>query len=1608
MDEQTIRELWAPTLGDQTDWTVLDGEATYRSLPGADETLSPLDLDQAGQSPFVPGAEIGRGGVGVVYRARQSSLGRDVALKTPHSEQEAHAFAGPRGFFVEALINGRLEHPNIVPVHDLGRGPDGGIFLAMKLVEGDSWRALLDRPEKDLVYHLEILLQVCNAVAFAHSRGVVHNDLKPENVMVGRFGEVLLMDWGLAVEFGQPARLRHRSQVTRPCGTPGYMPPELAEGRGQDIGPHTDVYLLGGILFRLLSGRTPHHGHNFVQTVLHAVLGRVGELPGEVPRELRQICLKALAGEPAARHSSVEAFQSALRAFLRHRESLLISSEARQTLDAALARDTLPRSQLYEKLATAVAGFAQAQRLWSENPEAARGSVEARRAYAELALGGGDLALAATQLDALADSGAPAPELRLELQGARRRRTRERLLRRNLQWGLASAFMLIMILLGAWWWADTDRVAELRNNAQWAFDTQRSLVRELNGDSLRVVMHELGSTPLLQAGQDRPFHLSNSEQHLHAQQIRGFFYYVSQSMHLAELATQVVEEHLLQQMPAAALDSLRIANQVDHELAVRLAIANQSFELAETFLASHPDAKTRAALRAELAEQRTAALSWQITQTERALEDLRLGRGRADRPRWWPTPEEYVIQLSRFRDKGVVQVLHEHLQAYTRRAQADASIGLPVPWTQAESEEIAVILQVLGMLDLPDVCLPPLIAFASAVWDPKLAVVSGLALCNTGDRRAEEFLYRELRERMGVNSSVWTQVSGQLARIRSESLDAAEIFDLQECLLQGLRLSAKGEGDAALRMYARAIELDSTLVSAFNDRGVVLLGLGRYTEAYEDFTRAIGLGANTCPFFNNRGQALLYLGRLDDARRDFDHAIELDPSAPRPWASRGTLWLELDSLDLAVRDYQRAMELDPYLEEAVNNLAATYSRLERLDDAIRMFDRALSLDPRDTMAYTNRALTYLQLGEPARSLADCDRALRLDPRLTGALSTRGSAYLALNQPSQALADFEHALALGDSSAVVLSGRGAGRLVLQDYEGAESDLRAALALGMGGGQIYLQLGVIEQHYGRNASAVKLFDRALEEDPQLVTALVARGSLLGTEREFGGALRDFDLAIAIDPQASTALTQRGQLLLVLERYQESLRDFERALALGAESGPLRVWQGMTLLDLERCDEALACFERAEQLGVSGYALQLRRAAAYEQLERLPEATAACSRAIAADTTRAESWLRRGALYHAQGQLSEAMADCERSLQLDPEEAEAWALRGGLHQEAGALLESMQDFETFIALKPDEARGFAMRAQSWFLLGDLQATRADLDKALELQPGLIRARLLRAELFSKQRAFPASLADIQQVLQTDPEEPDAYYMLGTVMRLQQVYAEAEAAYDRAIELRPGHFDALQGRGFVHMALRELESALDDFNTAIEVDPEAPATYLLRGRVYHKLGDYPQALRDYQSCHARDPQQEEALVRSGDLLLEMGRLDEARAAFSKALELGFDSGRVQFNLGVISMREADHATALEYFLRAAELQEDLAVALYNAACMLCLLAADRSTEGLSPEQIDETDEMERTRAFELLELARLRGYDDRELLRGDTDLDFLHDDPRWPALLERMTGSE
>jgi formylglycine-generating enzyme required for sulfatase activity len=311
--------------------------------------LASLDEPRRAIDRYEPGEEIARGAQGSVRRVLDKSLDRFLAMKVLHggARPATKASRVVRRFLDEARITARLDHPSIVPVHDIGLDHDGHAFFTMKLVRGLSLREAFEAqrgnsPTWTLPRLAQVLLRVAETMAFAHDRGVLHRDLKPSNVMLGDYGEVYVMDWGLARVVGDAARVAELPEAAREdsaacerdptlegdvIGTPHYMPPEQAAGRHADVGVEADVYALGAMLYHLLTGRAPYEAEapspSTAREVLQSVLAGppppVFALARTAPAELEAICVRAMARTPKDRYANMGELAADLRAWIEGR-----------------------------------------------------------------------------------------------------------------------------------------------------------------------------------------------------------------------------------------------------------------------------------------------------------------------------------------------------------------------------------------------------------------------------------------------------------------------------------------------------------------------------------------------------------------------------------------------------------------------------------------------------------------------------------------------------------------------------------------------------------------------------------------------------------------------------------------------------------------------------------------------------------------------------------------------------------------------------------------------------------------------------------------------------------------------------------------------------------------------------------------------------------------------------------------------------------------------------------------------------------------------------------------------------------------------------------------
>ena len=427
-------------------------------------------MEEAEYSDFEVIEKLAEGGMGIVYVARQKSLNRQLAIKTlkgagtqisgtVRKSKSARAMSRSdrqkrEMFLSEALVTANLVHPNIIPIHELAETEDGVPYYVMKQVHGTPWNQLVK--EMSLEENLSVLHKACDAIAFAHHHGVINRDLKPENIMLGEFGEVLVLDWGLAVPAAHAAEKNFRSPVASfGAGTPAYMSPELWAGPPEAIGECSDIYLLGAILFEIVTGDPPHEfpkvkgkDRSDLWKTIDNVLRENRIRPTAITGELIEVALKAMRTNPDERYGSVQEFQFCVRNYQRHEESRRLSARA---IELVQTKTVKPRD--YHTYQTASALFEEAIRTWPQNPVAHTELRTTRLQYAQLAEFRGDYALGLQVVSQETDD---------EFVMLSKRLSRARRIRSGAKWAALTA-MLCVVALGAKSIYDNGIITDLNN-----------------------------------------------------------------------------------------------------------------------------------------------------------------------------------------------------------------------------------------------------------------------------------------------------------------------------------------------------------------------------------------------------------------------------------------------------------------------------------------------------------------------------------------------------------------------------------------------------------------------------------------------------------------------------------------------------------------------------------------------------------------------------------------------------------------------------------------------------------------------------------------------------------------------------------------------------------------------------------------------------------------------------------------------------------------------------------------------------------------------------------------------------------------------------------------
>jgi serine/threonine-protein kinase len=1094
--------------------------------------------------------EIARGGMGAVLRGRDVDLGRDLAIKVL-LEKYATRPEVLRRFIEEAQIGGQLQHPGVVPVYDIGRFGERP-FFTMKLVKGQTLQALLSErtdPYTDRPRFLAIALQVCQAMAYAHAKGVIHRDLKPANIMVGAFGEVQVMDWGLAKvlhEGGiadeerasrgrQPPEHGSLIRTTRSSGsagsfgtdteagsllgTPAYMPPEQANGDVSLLDRRADVFGLGAILCEILTGKPPYVGRSPEEVRRKAANGDLAEALARLDgcgtdAELITLTKGCLAAEVIDRPRDAQAVADGLTAYLDGVQERLHQAELAEAQAKARAIEEARRRRLTLALTATVllaVTLGGGAWLWLKNERDARTAQTTRdvnealnqatalREKAKAATSGAAamLAQAREQIHralALAQSGpidvglvGQVRQLQADLDEEEKDRT------------------LIAAL-------DEARLAQAETLSENRFAVERAVPR------FRKAFAAYG----LPAGQGEP--------------------------RVAALR--------IRQRPAAVQEAILAALDEWDDLAgkPRLRIDEPHRKWLRAVLeAAEPDdawtGKVRNARRETDPARRQAALEALAKSVDvekvpiRALTRLLAASGRPGGG--YPLRPAQAVELLRRAQRRYPADfwVNEHLGQTLRELT-------PPQWDEAvRFHTAAVALR-------PD--------------SPGALVNLGAALHGNG----------KLDEAIGCYR-------------KAIALDPK--YTLAHLNL-GNVLKTKGQREEAIACFEKVIKLDPKHAGAHNSLGVALIGVGRVDEGIAHFRTVIASDPDDAGAHNNLGSALKGKGQLDEAIACFKKAIKLDPKYAQAHSNLGHALKARGKLDEAIKCYRKAIELDPMDANLHNNLGSALNDRGKVDEAIACYRRAIEIDPRFADAHNSLAIALHGKGKEEEAVACWRQAIELDPKNAKVYANLGTVLAGKGQLDEAIAYFRKAIAL-DPKLIETHGKLGNALRARgEVEEAIACFRKLIALDPKDTGAHINLGSALLDREKVDEAIACFRKVIELDPKYAQAHYNLGNALRRKDRVEEAITSFKKAIEIDPKYAEAHCNLGSALTHQGHFAEALAAYRRGHELGTKRPDWRYPSIQWVREAERLaalEAKLAAFlkgehkfkDTAERLGLAG---------------------------------------------------------------------------------------------------------------------------------------------------------------------------------------------------------------------------------------------------------------------------------------------------------------------------------------------------------------------------------------------------------------------------------------
>ena len=1127
--------------------------------------------------------ELGRGGMGVTYRARQLSMGgREVALKVINPQLMGDEGIRKR-FLREAQTAGAIEHPNVALVYSRGQEGDS-YFYAMQLVDGvDLDKYVKEHGPLSVPQALSVTAQVAAALEAARVKGLIHRDIKPSNIMAaeGRRSrlQIKLIDFGLAKNVGGATTPQSMVSGEQFIGTFAFASPEQC--RRQELDTRSDLYSLGVTLWFLLTGKAPFRGSPEEVSGSHLFQDAPFEALPSLPLEVIELLKSLLAKDPAGRPQTPAELEDRVEALLSTLPADLPAPPAEPAPTGAstlvrtsgddLGGRTLIGSPVLSTYLAAAAGQSKEERfqLIQELREGVSGRLfRAREARGDTSREVGlkflhpSIVSDAEKQKLLRDqfdrvSNLPLEHLvahySLELSAQPPFLVREWLngfsLSALLRWKqVLSAKELIKLL------APLPALLDQLAKHSLAL-TEVSLAKvflafppDITSETFPVLAKR--SIEGLQYGQLKLNPLS----------LRGL---AKRSSNSDSDPTLLSTSRLLAlsqaKMGIRGKAPVPLLGRVIYELLSGYPYPPQGAESYAPLTAIN-EAGNRLLRTAIITPASAGGFSDCQSFWQAFGPSLDLSRRAIPTPVAVPPPRPVELP--------------PRITPPSRITPPPATVPTPTYLPQKSSPDWSTQTAATGPAPFPNAVAPP--ARKRSVWMFVwiLLTVGALGFCllaiaafsvsqlMLAGRHSQTTAITPASSATPAPSGTTTEATPQptlvaeatpqssptIAALKATPLASPSVAPpFNEAFTRAKREAEQDQYDKAIADYTEAIRLKPDFADAYANRAFAYGSLEQFDKAVADCNEAIRLQPDSAEAYKNRGGAYCNLKQYDKAIADCNEAIRLKPDFARAYSNRGNSYLGLKEYDKAMADYNQAIRLDPELAQAYSNRANTFSLLKQYDNAVADATEAIRLKPNFALPYINRAFAYNSLGQYDKAIPDCTEAIRIKPNFVLAYTNRGIAYNNLKQYDRAIADFTEVIRLQPDLPDAYNDRGFAYNGLALYDKGIADCTEAIRLKPDYIAPYLNRAVAYGSLKQYDKVIADCTEAMRIDPNNAVPYYDRGIAYYWLKHYQKAVEDYTEAIRLQPNYWQAYGNRANAYQQLGETEKARRDLARAKEL-----------------------------------------------------------------------------------------------------------------------------------------------------------------------------------------------------------------------------------------------------------------------------------------------------------------------------------------------------------------------------------------------------------------------------------------------------------------------------